>query len=169
MEQMTEAVLFRGGVPYALDVNRLNEAFPVSTLAEGTVIEHAQLEAVLNERRGSQRYYGVVNAWIGKQKHVNGIILTWEPSTGLKVLNPADVLQYAESRTRQKIKQTGKAIRLFAWVDRTRLDETGQKRLDHQMRVANAIKTSIDSARKELAVDLAPIKSLPKLKLVKEA
>ena len=166
---MSESVVFNGGLPYGPDVNRLKETFPVAKLAEGTILTHEELEAVVRQKRGTQRYYGVVNSWMKQQKNDNGIFMVWEASTGVKVLDPAGVLHCAETRTRQKIKQTGKAIRTFGWVDRSRLDETGQKRLDHQMRVASVIKQSIESAKKELAIDLAPVKSLPKPKLVQRS
>jgi hypothetical protein len=156
---------FRGGVPYAIDVNRLKEAFPVPSLTEGRVIEHKDLELVITAKAGNQRYYGVINSWIAQMKNNNGVFMIWEPAVGIKVLAPAEILSHAEVRTRQKIGQTGKAIKIFAWVDRTRLNPVGQQRLDHQTRVTNAIKDALAMARKDLAIDLAPVKSLPRPKL----
>jgi len=164
-----DAVTFKGGLPYGPDVNRLKEAFPVERLTEDTVITHEKLEAVVSESRGSQRYYGVINSWISQLKNSNGLFIIWEASIGIKVLNPAEILNVAEVRTRQKIKQTGKAIKTFGWVDRSRLDTTGQKRLDHQLRVVAAVKESIDNARKQLSIDIAPVKSLPKPQLLRQA
>ncbi len=167
---MAESLIFKGGMPYGPDVNRLKETFPPSTkLTEGTIIPHDALEKVVQQERGTQRYYGVIDSWMTQMRNELSIFMVWEPGQGVKVLNPAEVLQIAETRTRQKIRQTGRAIKTFNWVDRSRLDEIGKQRLDHQMRVANAIRQSIDSARKELAVDLAPVKSLPKPQLVNEA
>jgi len=156
------AQIFKGGIPYGPDIKRLSEAFPVPELTEGLIISHPKLEAILEIARTSQRYYGVVNAWISKQKHDNGIIIKWQPSVGLKVLNPAEVLEFAETRTKQKAKQLGRSVKWFSWVDRKRLDDTGQKRLDHQMMVSARMAQAVASAQKELAVELAPIKSLPK-------
>ena len=161
--------IFRGGVPYAVDVRRLTEAFPVPSLTEGRVIEHKQLEEIVNSPKGSQRYYGVINSWIGQMKHANGVFMTWEPSVGIKIQDPAGIFSFAENRTRQKIRQTGKAIKNFAWVDRSRLDPRGRERYDHQQQVLVRIEDALKNARKDLAVDLAPIQSLPKPKLVKEA
>lgn len=166
---MSEAVPFRGGIPYALDVKKLNEAFTTPSLTEGRLITHEMLETVLGEKRATQRYYGVVNSWIHQQRNSNGIFVVWVPAQGIKVLSPSEILEYSETRTRQKIRQTGQAVRTFAWVDRNRLDETGQKRLDHQMRVTNAMKNALDSAKRELAVELAPVHSLPKPKILKQA
>lgn len=156
------ANVFKGGVPYAVDVNRIKEEIPTQSLTEGTVIEHARLSALVGARAGDQRYYGVVNAWRSQMKNAHGIFIVWEPTQGVKVLAPSDILTYAEMQTRQKIKQTGRAIRHFAWVDRNRLDATGQKRLDHQTRVASAIKDALTTARREMAVNISPVKSLPR-------
>jgi len=157
--------VFSGGVPYAVDVKRLREAWPIDRLEEGVLVPHEELEAVLNLERGTQRYYGVINSWMGKIRTETGIYMVWTPGDGVRVLAPAGILSHAETRTRQKIKQTGRAIRTFAWVQRDRLDEVGQARLDHQQRVAAALKMAIDATRQQLAVELAPARSLPKRSL----
>jgi hypothetical protein len=156
--------IITGGVPYALDVKRLTEAFPVNDLTEDRVITHEDLEGTIQLRRGTQRYYGVINSWLHKMKQEAGIYMIWEPGDGVKVLNPAGLLFHAETRTRQKIKQTVRAIRIYGHVEqrRDRLDETGRARLDHMVRVANKTKEAIEQARKDMAVELAPVKSLPK-------
>lgn len=162
-------MIYKSGLPYGPDIRRLDEAFPVSSLTEGRVIKHEELEAVLELKRTSSRYYAVVRSWISHCRNSDNIFLVWEPRVGLKVLPPAEVLDHAETKTRQKIRQTARAIRLFGWVDRGRLDEVGQRRLDHQLRVAGAIKDSLDAAKKQLAVELAPAKSLPKRKVGDDA
>ena len=161
--------VFAGGVPYAIDVKRLTEAFPVPSLTEGRVIKHENLEAIVNAPKGSQRYYAVINSWIHQLKNANGIFVAWESGTGIKILDPGGILTHTEIRTRQKIRQTGKAVKNYAWVDRTRLDTRGQQRLDHQTRVAAALRESLNAARREMAIELAPIQSLPKPKLIRDA
>jgi hypothetical protein len=156
---------FRAGIPYSVDVRRLLDEFPQPSLTEGRLIRHAELEALLSLKRGQQRYYAVINSWIAQMKNANGVFIIWEPTVGIKVLGPAEILDHAELRTRQKLRQTGKAIKTFGWVDRNRLDKTGQQRLDHQARVVAALRDALDSSRKELAVNLAPVKSLPRPKL----
>jgi hypothetical protein len=156
---------FKGGIPYALDIARLNEAFPLSDLREGRVLTHAELELVIGIKR-SQRYYGVVKAWMARQKSSNGLVLSMQPSIGVKVLDPASVLDLAETRTRQKLGQTGKALRIFDWVERARLNDIGQKRLDHNLQVRAKMRFAIETARKDLAIELAPVQSMPKRALV---
>jgi hypothetical protein len=160
---------FTGGVPYAVDVARLKESYPVPKLTEGLVITHADLEKIVNAKAGTGRYYGVINSWISQMKNSNGIFIVWQPNVGIKVLDPSEIMSHGETTTRQKIGQVGKALKTFAWVDRKRLDQTGQQRLDHQLRVASAIKDSLNTARRELAIDLSPVKSLPKPKVIREA
>jgi hypothetical protein len=55
------------------------------------------------------------------------------------------------------------------WVDRDRLDSIGQRRLDHQMHVASVMRSALDNARKDMAVSLAPVQSLPQRKLIRGA
>jgi hypothetical protein len=160
---------FHGGVPYIVDVNRLKEAFPVPSLSEGRVIQHAELERIVNANKGEQRYYGVINSWLAQMKNSNGIFMIWEPSVGIKVLDPASILTHAENKTRQKIRQTGRAVNIYGWVDRTRLDMLGQQRFDHQRHKVSVLKDALHVAAKDLAVALAPIKSLPKPKVIREA
>lgn len=157
-----EAVVFRGGMPYGPDIKKLNESFPLDSLAEGLVLTHEKLEKAVGYRAGTSRYYAVVKSWIGRQRAENRIFIVFEPKIGVKVLNPAEVMEYAEKSVRQKIGQTGKAVRIFNWVERERLDSTGQKRFDHQTKVVGVIRQSLEAARKELAIELSPIKSLPR-------
>lgn len=160
---MSNSKVFIGGMPYGPDIRRLADAFPLPSLKEGRIISHEELAGCLEPiARGSARYYAVVNAWISRQRNDNGVFIRWEHTRGIKVLDPSEVLETAETRTKQKARQLGKAVKTFGWVDRSRLDQTGQKRYDHQIRVANALRESVDSARKELAVNLAPVRSLPR-------
>jgi hypothetical protein len=156
-------------MPYGPDLRRLNEAIPLAELSEGKTFTHEQLEGIVNEKRGTGRYYAVLNSWMKQQKKSNGVLMRWQPSVGIVVQDPADKLKSVESRMHQKLKQTGRAAGEIIFVDRSRLDETGQRRLDHETRRAHAIKDWADGERKQLAIELAPVKSLPKPKLVKEA
>ncbi len=159
--------VYTGGIPYALDVKRLMEAFPLEKLEEGSTISHESLVGVLNLAQGSPRYYGVIDSWVRKMRNETGVFMVWAHGDGLTVLSPTGLLGHAETRTRQKIRQTKRAIGIFGWVQqrRDRLNETGKARLDHQIRIANALKAAADSTMKELACELAPVISLPRKKI----
>ena len=160
---------FRGGVPYGVDVRRLCDAFPVPSLTEGREIPHHSLEEIINVPKGHQRYYAVVNSWIGQMRNSNGIFIVWRPTIGIKVLPPEGVLEHAETRIRQKIRLTKRAIGILPWVDGKRLDPMGQKRLDHMTRNTVILNDQLGATQRAIAIDLAPIKSLPKPKLIREA
>lgn len=155
-------MVFRGGLPFEPDVKRLEEAFPVPELTEGRVIEHVALEAIVQAKRGSSRYYGVINSWINRLRNVSRIHAAWKPGDGIKILPPDELLGHGESRLRQKIGQTVKAANIFAWVERERLDSIGQRRLDHQIQIASRIKEKLTQERRQLSVELSPVRSLPK-------
>jgi hypothetical protein len=156
--------IFRGGTPYALDVERLLKSYPTSELTEGRIVKHEELEAVLEISRytSAGRYYGVINSWRTKEKSANSIIINWVPGTGLKVLDPSGVLEHAEVRTRQKSRQLCRATGIFRWVDRNRLDDIGQRRLDHQLIVSAKLAHAASIAQREMAIELAPVGVLPK-------
>ncbi len=159
---MGEQSIFLGGMPYGPEVKKLEEAFPVPLLVEGKKILHEQLEGILDLKRGSKRYYPIVNSWIKRRKNENAIVIVWEPKHGIAVLGPGEIMHVAETRTIQKLKQTGRAVRLYQYVDRKRLDAIGQQRLDHQLRMAAAIAESAARSKRDLASELAPVKSLPR-------
>ena len=157
-----EQTIIRNGVPYALSVRKLIDKWPVQSLTEQQLIPHGELEAVIETPAKTGRYYGIVNSWISRMKREYGTFMVWEPGGGVRVLDPSNVLGHAEKRTRQKIKQTGRAIGIFRHVDRTRLNETGQARLDHQVRTFALLRDAMAAAKKETSIDLAPVVSLPK-------
>lgn len=160
--------VFRGGVPYQIDIRKLEAAFPIEELTEGRTIKHEEIEAVIDCAKGSQRYYGVVNSWASKLRNTASIILAWQPGDGIKRLDPAGHLNHAGTRFRQKGRQYNKAGKEFAWVERDRLNDAGKQRLDLHARIAEAQRDATRRAFKELAIELPAPKSLPKPKIVRK-
>lgn len=152
------------GIPYNLDVQKLEEKFP--SPAEDQIIRHAEFEELLKIPPKTQRYYGVINTWRKRLRTERNIDSEWLHGVGLKILNPADRLKESERNVKQGIRHTGRAFKRLAIVPRDRLDAIGQARYDHALQVASKLTAAGREARHELAIDLAPIKSLPKPKLV---
>lgn len=152
------------GVPYGPDIRKLEEAYP--SPEEDQVLQHATLEALLKIPQKSQRYYGVINGWRKRLRNDRNIDSEWVHGVGLKILNPADRLKESERNVKQGIRHTGRAFRRLAIVPRERLDAVGQARYDHALQVASKLTQAGRDAGRQLAIDLAPIKSLPKPKLV---
>ncbi len=158
--------LILGGIPYALDIKKLEDAFPVPSLTEGRILVHDELVEVLGIEARTHRYYGVINSWRNKLKTVYAIHVHWEQTIGVRVLNPAELHMRTEGRIRQKGGQFSRSVNELKWIPRDRLDSIGQQRLDNTIIAAAKMKAAIAGGVKELAIDLAPIKSLPKPKLI---
>lgn len=152
------------GIPYGPDVLKLEEKFP--TPQEDQIIRHAEFEALLRIEPKTSRYYGVVNMWRRRLRNERNIDSEWIHGIGLKILNPADRLKESERNVKQGIRHTGRAFRRLAIVPRERLDNIGQQRYDHALQTAAKLTQAGKDAQRELAIDLAPVKSLPKPKLV---
>lgn len=152
------------GIPYNLDVQKLEEKYP--TPSEDEIIRHAEFEELLKIPQKTQRYYGVINTWRRNLRRERNIDTEWVHGVGLKILNPADRLKESERNIKQGIRHTGRAFKRLAITPRDRLDSIGQARFDHALQVASKLTAAGREAGRELAIDLAPVKSLPKPKLV---
>lgn len=152
------------GIPYGPDIRKLEEAYP--NPEEDQVFTHKELEALLRIEQKSQRYYGVINSWRRRLRNERNIDSEWVHGVGVKILNPADRLKVSEGNIKQGIRHTGRAFRRLAITPRERLDAVGQQRYDHQLQVGAKLTAAMNDAKKELAIDLAPVRSLPKPKLV---
>lgn len=152
------------GIPYGPDVRKLEESYP--SPEEDAILRHNELETLLKIEQKTQRYYGVINTWRRNLRRERNIDSEWVHGVGLKILNPADRLKESERNIKQGIRHTGRAFKRLAITPRERLDSIGQARYDHALQVASKLTTAGREAGRELAIDLAPVKSLPKPKLV---
>ena len=159
-KQQEKAKQFFGGIPYGPQVNRLKDKFPKPE--EEIVYTHGELEEIIREPIGTQRYYGVINSWRNYLLHDLGIDSAWCPGEGLKILNPEDRLKVGEDQFRQGLRKTRRAFKRTAIIPRERLDDIGRQRFDHQMKIMAKLSTAAVEAKRDLAIDLAPVKSLPK-------
>jgi hypothetical protein len=166
-KQMTDEIKvkgFRGGLPYGFDVQRLNDAFP--TVSEGLIIKHETLEPLVRAPMKTGRYYAVINSWIKQQRERAGIIIQWVSGIGVKVLDPGEILTASKTGTKQKLRQTQRKMKLLGYSDRDRLNQAGQLDWDHTQHVYVVLRDAVNAAKKTLPIDVPPIKSLPKPKLV---
>lgn len=160
---------WKGGLPYGPDVRKLEEAFP--TPEEGQIIGHDEFEKVLKMKRGSARYYGVINKWRGNSTSKSGLFperdidTEWISGVGLKVLAPAERLHHGERDTRASIRHRTRARNRTLATPRDRLDDIGQRRYDLDAKAHAMARESDIALRRQIAIDLAPVKSLPKPKL----
>jgi hypothetical protein len=161
---MGEAKLWKGGLPYGPQVRKLEELYPKPE--EDLMLIHEQIEKIIGEPKGTQRYYGIVDSWRKKLFNELGIDSAWLPGQGLKILQPSERLHASESDFKFGLRKTKRAVKRLAATPRDRLDAIGQQRYDHAAIVMAKIKGEADMAQKQLAIDLAPVKSLPRPTLV---
>jgi len=161
--------IFNAGVPYGPDIKRLNEAFPAAQLIPESIIPHEELEAIVRARRGTGRYYGVVNSWTKGLLSEHRIYLRWEQRVGLKVLSAKDTWTDGRKRTRQKIRQTQRASRILTYVNRNELPESERPLFDHDLEKHAKMAAYLSTSAKEMALPVGPIQSLPKRQLLPEA
>lgn len=152
------------GIPYGPDIRKLDETFP--NPQEDQIIKSEDFEKIIRTPQHTQRFYGVINAWRRRLRADRNIDSEWVRGVGVKILNPADRLKVSEGNIKHGIRKTNRAYRRLAVTPRDRLDAVGQQRYDHQLQVAAKLIAAGREAKKELAIDLAPVKSLPKPKLV---
>lgn len=161
MAKLAEVV---AGIPYGPDIRKLEEAFP--NPQEDQVIKSEEFESIIKTPQKTGRFYGVINAWRRRLRAERNIDSEWVQGVGVKILNPADRLKVSETNIKQGIRKTGRAFRRLAITPRDRLDAVGQQRYDHQLQVGVKLTAAGREAKKELAIDIAPVRSLPKPKLV---
>jgi len=160
---MIDTKFWKGGLPYGPQVKKLEDAYPAPD--EDKIIGHEELEKLTGETKGTPRYYGIVNSWRKRLFNELGIDSAWISGEGVKILPPAERLHASESDFNRGLRKTKRAVRRLAATPRERLDEIGQQRYDHSAIVMAKMKGEAELAQKQLAVDLAPVKSLPRPKL----
>lgn len=163
---MTDVKLWKGGLPYGPQVKRLEDKYPAPD--EEATILHEELETIIGETRGTQRYYGIVNSWRKKLFNELGIDSAWVPGDGVKILTPDEHLHHGEKDTSSGRRKTKRGMKRTAATPRDRLNEIGKQRYDNDM-IANAkLAAAMQEHNKLTAIELAPVKSLPRPKLVEK-
>jgi len=157
--------IFKNGLPYAPDLRRLDEAFP--NPEEERIITHTELEEILNVSRKEPRYRGVTRSWRHLLFNTRNIDSAPVSGVGFKILPPHERQTESEREARLGFRRFHRTFKRMASIPHERLDAKGQQRHDHEMMVMSRLNTTVREARKAVAIDIAPIQSLPKPKLVK--
>ena len=151
---------FRGGIPYAPLVKKLEEAFPLPV--EGQIISYETLEGIIGERYGTARYYNICTAWRKRLFVKLNIDFDWEVGSGIKILTPPERLDTSERQFLRKSRQVMKAYGRHQKTPRERLDSIGQQRYDHDTVVMSRTVLELRDSQKKLAIELNPTKYLPR-------
>jgi len=126
--------IFRGGIPTKADVDRLMEAYPVAKLVEGAQISYAEIEAVIKEKYGTNRFRGVVTRWRRMLFRDHNIYL-YAPGAGsrkLIVADPTTRISDASKKNKTGQKYFLRASAIASTTDTKALDDE-QRRLADRM------------------------------------
>lgn len=110
-------------------VNKLMEAFPVSSLKPGTIITYEQASVIIGVVPGTQRFRTITGAW---RKRVGGESTT-EISVRNKsfvVLGDSEKLTKSIGYIRSSARAIRKSVHVSLKVNRNNLDEAGRSELD---------------------------------------
>ncbi len=97
-----ESNLYFNGLPTGPAVKKLEEKWPDVESLRGTMLSHADLEALIGEKRTASRYRTVMSAWRRKLLNESGIVLTGRGAggEGYRVLSDNDQVSFSVSEER---------------------------------------------------------------------
>jgi hypothetical protein len=116
---------FFKGVPVEPDVKRLIDAFPPELLAPGATIGYADVERIINQDRGSNRFYRITKVWREKMKLDHSVIIKPPdvPDNTFRVLKEGEKVDYSANVFRSAIRKTKKSLDICVHTDVKQLQE----------------------------------------------
>lgn len=153
--------LFLGGVPTGPDVITLIDA--LGDLMEGREIMHAEVEAILQIKRGSNRYRAVTEAWRRRELRESNIEIGALVSIGFRVLNANERVTTNINSFQSGSRKQGRSLRRLGAVRDSELDEIHRAHRDHAIRIGGAMLAQASALQKELS----PPKAQPQLSQLK--
>lgn len=120
---------YLGGVPYDPDVRKLEEAFGVPPI--GTLIEYAQISAVLQCSRESHRFRGVLDAWRTRLLREHNVEAKTLRGVGIEMMEGNERVDMGARRSRLNARQLGRITRKVGMVPGTQLDALHLTVRDH--------------------------------------
>jgi hypothetical protein len=99
---MSDAKMFFGGMPTAIDVKKLEERFGVPD--EGTLIPHADIAACIGVAWRSARYTTVLASWRKKLESPHNLHTGVIPGEGLKILTADEAVDWRRGDWRRNVR-----------------------------------------------------------------
>lgn len=78
-------------------------------LPRGTLVKYADIEAAVNEKRGTARLQGLIASWRKRMLREKAIVLQAQKGIGLEFLTAGGQMRHAVGRVRSAAKQAMKA------------------------------------------------------------
>jgi len=137
---MAQNSMHFGGVPQDPDIRKLREAYPEQKLEDGQVISYAEIERLLLEHRGSNRWKGVTSKWRKQVKEETGIVIGVERGKGFKVLQDSEKAGLCKSLVKYAANQVKKSLEVSLCIDHSNLSHRERQELDFQTNKAAKMK-----------------------------
>ena len=144
---MSGALLYRGGIPTAPDVQKIVENIEVEV---GQVIPYTMLEQILHESRDTSRFKTVVHSWRNRMFRELNVIMDAVPNVGLKVLDNHERVNYSSRKIKHGFRRIRKGSIIAAKTSRAGLKPDEVKSLDHIGSIDAAIRLATANAAKQL-------------------
>lgn len=157
---MSKTSLFLGGLPTEPDVKRLIEAF--ETPAEGRIIAHGEIGAIIGHDHRSNRYRSVVGAWRQQLLKLHNIELEAVPGVGYKALAPHERMTASIRGYGRGVRKIGRSVTSIRRVPVERLDADRKRVAEHATRHMEATLTQARADSKSIAFEFKPQDRLPR-------
>ncbi len=131
------SVLYRGNLPTDIDIKKIRDAHPDSSLSEGDIVEYAELERLINVSKNTNRFKTVVSRWKKSLESSVGIVMSCVRNVGYQVQNDSGKLEMASDKQDSANRAIKRSVSLLSLIDTTRLEERNKKQYD-ALRNANA-------------------------------
>lgn len=125
-----EGKVFFKGSSTAVDIQKLQEKWPETSLKHGDTIAYEDLSEVLGVRARTNRFRTIVNRWRDLIEANTGKRLAAIDGQ-LKVLTEPEKLSAVEGKSRSIFRQSRKNLLRTTYVDRRALSDDERTRLDH--------------------------------------
>lgn len=157
--------LFFGGVPTEPYVKRLNEHFG-ELEADGRVIEHAELEPLVDAKKGSNAYKTRVDAWRRALWRTRQLVLDgrYAAGEGYKVLSPNEMVRHSTREAHSGRRRFERALAVASVAALDELDEEHRELQALALSSYSKVLTVDKETRKSIAAALRKREALPRPK-----
>ena len=143
---MSSFVPFFGGAPVEPDVKKLIETF--GKPAAGTQIEHAQIEAVIDEKRSTARYRTVTSAWRQRLfSDADNLMLASVKGVGFRSLKPDERVRDAGTQFKSAARRISTGVVRAAATPPQDLSEIDRQRRNHMILQGTHLERQMKSMR----------------------
>jgi hypothetical protein len=116
--------LFFGGLPTDIELQRLEEAYPVSEMQIGQEISYSQVEKIINLDWKSARFRSVTCRWMKKIRNSTGMVLKrMRGEYAFKVLSENEKVDESVQRQIEGKNKFLKSFKLLSCTNKQSLDD----------------------------------------------